>query len=145
MSSKLAVGISIRRMAALLGSLFVFKGKRKVDGLTVQSYTLERITGEKMRAYLTSLPVYRSKIGRRPDTPRFKDLYDLARIRRRFDLADNAFWRTASREFGLACESRFVDCAGNLDPDGRTLYKILISVPDGRIIIRLLAASFTAL
>ena len=82
------------------------------DGLVVQAYTLERIAGEKMRAYLTSLPAYRTKIGRRPDTPRFKDLYDLARIRRRFEIADNAFWRTAGREFRLACESRFVDCAG---------------------------------
>ena len=82
------------------------------DGLTVQAYTLERIAGEKMRAYLTSLPAYRSKVGRRPDTPRFKDLYDLARICRRFEIADNAFWQTAGREFRLACESRFVDCTG---------------------------------
>jgi len=82
------------------------------DGLTVQAYTLERIAGEKMRAFLSSLPAYRSKIGRRPDTPRFKDLYDLARIRRRFEIADSAFWRTAGREFRLACASRFVDCAG---------------------------------
>jgi len=82
------------------------------DGLTVQAYTLERIAGEKMRAFLSSLPAYRTKIGRRPDAPRFKDLYDLARIRRRCDIADNAFWRTAGREFRLACESRFADCAG---------------------------------
>lgn len=82
------------------------------DGLVVQAYTLERIAGEKMRAFLSSLPAYRTKIGRRPDTPRLKDLYDLARIRRRFEIADNAFWRTAGREFRLACESRFVDCAG---------------------------------
>lgn len=82
------------------------------DGLLVQAYTLERIAGEKMRAFLSSLPAYRAKIGRRPDTPRHKDLYDLARIRRRFEIADNAFWRTAGREFRLACESRFVDCAG---------------------------------
>jgi len=65
-----------------------------------------------MRAFLSSLPTYRAKIGRRPDSPRFKDLYDLARIRRQNEIADNAFWRTAGREFRLACESRFVDCAG---------------------------------
>ncbi len=47
------------------------------DGLVIQAYTLERIAGEKMRAFLTSLPAYRAKIGRRPDTPRVKDLYDL--------------------------------------------------------------------
>jgi hypothetical protein len=82
------------------------------NGLLVQAYTLERIAGEKMRAFLSSLTAYRTKIGRRPDTPRFKDLYDLARIRRRFEIADNAFWRTAGREFRLACESRFVDCTG---------------------------------
>ena len=33
-------------------------------------------------------------------------------IRRRFEIADNALWRTAGREFRLACESRYVDCAG---------------------------------
>ena len=90
----------------------VISALRLRDGLTVQAYTLERIAGEKMRAYLTSLPAYRTKVGRRSDTPRFKDLYDLALIRSRFEIADNAFWRTASREFRLACESRFVDCAG---------------------------------
>lgn len=82
------------------------------DGLAVQAYTLERIAGEKMRAYLSSLPTYRSKIGRRPDTPRFKDLYDLARIRCHTNIADNAFWRAVAREFRLACASRFVDCVG---------------------------------
>jgi hypothetical protein len=82
------------------------------DGLLVQAYTLERIAGEKMRAFLSSLPAYWTKIGRRPDTTRFKDLYDITRVRRRFEIADNAFWRTAGREFRLACESRFVDCAG---------------------------------
>lgn len=82
------------------------------NGLLVQAYTLERIAGEKMRAFLSSLSAYRAKIGRRPDTPRHKDLYDLARIRRRFEIADNALWRTAGREFRLACESRYVDCAG---------------------------------
>jgi hypothetical protein len=82
------------------------------NGLFVQAYTLERIAGEKMRAFLSSLSAYRIKVGRRRDTPRFKDLYDLARIARRCEVADNTFWRTVGREFRLACESRFVDCAG---------------------------------
>lgn len=82
------------------------------NGLIVRAQTLERIAGEKMRAFLTSLPAYIAKIGCHPVAVRVKDLYDLARIRRRFEIADNAFWRTAGREFRLACASRFVDCAG---------------------------------
>lgn len=82
------------------------------NGLVVQAQTLERIAREKMRAFLTSLPAYFAKIGCHQVGMRVKDLYDLARIRRRFEIADNAFWRTAGREFQRACESRFVDCAG---------------------------------
>lgn len=82
------------------------------NGLIVRAQTLERIAGEKMRAFLTSLPAYISKIGCHDTPVRVKDLYDLARIRRRCEIADNAFWRTAGREFRLACESRFVDCVG---------------------------------
>jgi hypothetical protein len=82
------------------------------NGLIVRAQTLERIAGEKMRAFLTSLPTYIAKIGCHQVRVRTKDLYDLARIRRRFEIADNAFWRTAGSEFHLACESRFVDCAG---------------------------------
>jgi len=82
------------------------------NGLIVRAQTLERIAGEKMRAFLTSLPAYISKIGCHPVAARVKDLYDLARIRRSFEIADNAFWRTAGHEFHLSCESRLVDCAG---------------------------------
>lgn len=82
------------------------------NGLIVRAQTLDRIAGEKMRAFLTSLPAYIAKIGCHPVAVRVKDLYDLARIHHRFAIADNAFWRTAGCEFRLACESRFVDCAG---------------------------------
>jgi len=82
------------------------------DGLTVHAYTLERIAGEKMRAFLSSMPAYLKKIGRRNDIVRVKDLYDLARIRRFCEVKDNAFWKTAGHEFRLACGSRFIDCAG---------------------------------
>lgn len=82
------------------------------NGLTVQAYTLERIAGEKMRAFLSSLPAYITKIGRRIDAIRVKDLYDMARIRRACEVKDNTFWKTAGHEFRLACGSRFIDCAG---------------------------------
>jgi hypothetical protein len=82
------------------------------NGLTVHAYTLERIAGEKMRAFLSSLPAYITKIGRRIDAIRVKDLYDIARIRRAREVKDNAFWKTAGHEFRLACGSRFIDCAG---------------------------------
>jgi hypothetical protein len=82
------------------------------NGLTVHAYTLERIAGEKMRAFLSSLPAYLVKIGRRNDAVRVKDLYDLARIRRTCEVKNNTFWQTAGHEFRLACESRFIDCVG---------------------------------
>ena len=82
-------------------------------GLTVRAYTVERIAGEKMRAFLTSLPAYKLKTGRRADTVRVKDLYDLTRIARVHPLdSDVDFWRHAGEEFRMACESRYVDCAG---------------------------------
>jgi hypothetical protein len=79
---------------------------------TLRAYSLPRIAGEKMRAFLSSLPAYQRKIGRRTDSARVKDLYDLVRIHRRHPIADAAFWQEAGREFRMACESRFVDCAG---------------------------------
>jgi len=104
------------------------------NGLIVRAQTLERIAGEKMRAFLTSLPAYFAKVGCHQVGVRVKDLYDLARIRRRFEIADNAFWRTVGREFRLACESRFVDCAGietfaeNLDMT-RQIYELDRNLP----------------
>ena len=82
------------------------------DNLTIRAYTLERIAGEKLRAFLSSLPAYIDKIGRRSDAIRVKDLYDLARIRRARAIDDFNFWRTAGMEFRLACKSRFIDCIG---------------------------------
>lgn len=78
----------------------------------VTAYTLERIAGEKLRAFLTSLPAYRAKMTRPGEGVRAKDLYDLARILDVHPLSDAPFWRTALREFRLACASRYVDCAG---------------------------------
>ena len=82
------------------------------NGNIVHAYTLERIAGEKLRAFLSSLPKYLAKIGRRTDTVRVKDLYDLARIRRKYAVKDSEFWQEAANEFRLACESRFIDCFG---------------------------------
>jgi len=82
------------------------------NGLWVRAYTLERIAGEKLRAFLSSLPAYLKKVGRRTDAVRVKDLYDIVRIWKVKPITDAAFWREAAIEFQLACESRFVDCAG---------------------------------
>jgi hypothetical protein len=75
-------------------------------------YTLQRIGGEKLRAFLSSLPAYRKKLKKPGDAVRVKDLYDLAIIRRHHDLNDYAFWLAVGQEFRRACQSRFVDCAG---------------------------------
>jgi predicted nucleotidyltransferase component of viral defense system len=86
-----------------------------VEGGEVMAYTLERIAGEKLRAFLTSLPAYRRKLRRPGEAIRAKDLYDVARVSRARPPANNAhqaFWRAAATEFRLACESRFVDCNG---------------------------------
>ena len=81
-------------------------------GALARVYALHRIAGEKLRAYLTSLPEYRTKMHGGNRAFRVKDLHDLARILRHRPLADVVFWEKALREFNLACESRFVDCAG---------------------------------
>lgn len=52
-----------------------------VGFLPINAYTLERITGEKLRVFLRSLPTYQAKINSRKDTVRARDLYDLFRIR----------------------------------------------------------------
>jgi hypothetical protein len=44
------------------------------------AYSLERIAGEKLRAFLSSLPVYKAKVKKPGESVRAKDLYDLARI-----------------------------------------------------------------
>ncbi len=78
----------------------------------IQVYSLERIAGEKARAYLSSLPTYREKVRASDRTPRVRDLYDLANILHHKRISDRAFWNAAGREFRLACESRYVDCPG---------------------------------
>ena len=81
-------------------------------GAPARVYALHRIAGEKLRAYLTSLPEYRAKMRGGDREFRVKDLHDLARIVRHRPLTDVTFWTKAMLEFRLACESRYVDCAG---------------------------------
>lgn len=85
---------------------------RNFLGSTANVYALHRIAGEKLRAYLTSLPQYRAKMGGGTREFRVKDLHDLARIVRHRPLQDATFWNSTLWEFRLACESRLVDCAG---------------------------------
>jgi Nucleotidyl transferase AbiEii toxin, Type IV TA system len=84
-----------------------------VGGYQVNAITLERIVGEKLRAFLSCLPTYRKKIREKKIPPRrVKDLYDLARILRRRPFDNLAFWPIAGHEFTLACRSRCIDCVG---------------------------------
>ena len=76
-----------------------------------QVYSLERIAGEKARAYLSTLPTYRKKFKKPGNDIRVKDLYDLVRISRAHPLSA-AFWNRAGEEFERACRSRMVDCDG---------------------------------
>jgi hypothetical protein len=78
----------------------------------VTAYTLQRLAGEKLRAFLTSLPAYRRKLGRPGESVRAKDIYDLACIAQKRPLTNQAFWSAAGREFRTASASRDVDCAG---------------------------------
>jgi len=84
----------------------------RVAGVNVRAYALHRIAGEKLRAFLTSLPAYRDKIHSPRREARAKDLHDIARILAVRPISDTAFWQQVADEFRLACESRFVDCAG---------------------------------
>ncbi len=83
-----------------------------IDGVTIRAYSLERIAGEKARAFLSSLPTYQAKVKRRREAVRVKDLYDLVKIIRVKPISDTQFWTIAGQEFQLACESRYVDCSG---------------------------------
>ncbi|NJL29898.1 MAG: nucleotidyl transferase AbiEii/AbiGii toxin family protein [Thermoanaerobaculia bacterium] len=82
------------------------------SGHLIRAYSLERIAGEKPRAFLQSLPAYITKIDRKPRSQRVKDVYDLARILNARPISDKVFWEAAGRQFRLACRSRFVDCSG---------------------------------
>jgi hypothetical protein len=75
-------------------------------------YSLERIAGEKLRAFLSSTPAHQEKIQRTGGALRVKDLYDLACIVRNTPLTETDFWNKVAAEFRTACESRFVDCDG---------------------------------
>jgi hypothetical protein len=83
-----------------------------VGGRKVTAYTLERIAGEKLRAFLSTTPEHQAKKSGVRETLRVKDLPDLARIVEHTPLSERAFWRAAGEEFRLACEGRGVDCAG---------------------------------
>jgi hypothetical protein len=83
-----------------------------LDGTNIPGYALHRIAGEKLRAFLTSLPAYRGKINSSMREVRAKDLHDLTRILDARPITDEKFWENVSQEFQLACESRYVDCAG---------------------------------
>ncbi len=82
------------------------------QGIPAKVYALHRIAGEKLRAYLTSLPAYRPKMQGGDREFRVKDLHDNARILRALPVSDARFWNDAGHEFLLACQSRLVDCRG---------------------------------
>ncbi|MCI0465082.1 MAG: nucleotidyl transferase AbiEii/AbiGii toxin family protein [Gemmataceae bacterium] len=84
----------------------------EVGGHRVVAYTLERIAGEKLRAFLSSLPAYRAKVKKPGEAVRAKDLYDVARIQRVHAIGQVAFWRRVGQEFRVACRSRCIDCQG---------------------------------
>ena len=106
----------------------------ELGGNDVMAYSPHRIAGEKLRAFLSSLPEYRKKIGWRADTCRVKDLADIARIIRCYPLSDRGFWEKAAEEFRLACTSRYVDCTGvetfaqNIEVT-RQLYEQDVTIP----------------
>jgi len=83
-----------------------------LGGHVVRAYTLERLAGEKMRAFLSTLPQYRAKVKKPGEVIRVKDLYDLARIQRAKPIHDELFWEVAGEEFKMACASRYLDCEG---------------------------------
>lgn len=85
----------------------------RVGDQEVSAYATTRIAGEKLRAFLTSLPEYRAKIHSPPRATRVKDIYDLHVILTHFPLPEHApFWADVAREFRAACLDRFVDCEG---------------------------------
>jgi len=83
-----------------------------MEGIPARVYALHRIAGEKLRAYLTSLPSYRRKMEGGDREFRVKDLHDITRILQARPATDRKFWSDAGQEFQLACASRLVDCRG---------------------------------
>jgi hypothetical protein len=105
-----------------------------LDGYKVKAYTLERIAGEKLRAFLSTLPAYRAKVSKPGEAVRVKDLYDIVRIYRICPIENKFYWEQVGSEFKLACESRFVDCQGLESfqenwTDTRSLYERDTSLP----------------
>jgi hypothetical protein len=84
----------------------------EIGGNEIRAYALHRIAGEKVRAFLSSLPDYQAKTGRSGNIVRAKDIYDLARILQFRPLTGAEFWRDAAAECRVACLSRYVDCDG---------------------------------
>jgi hypothetical protein len=84
----------------------------EVGGHHVFAYTVQRIAGEKLRAFLSSLPAYRAKLKKPGVSVRARDLYDLTRIRRVHEMGDFEFWREVGQEFRIASRSRYIDCQG---------------------------------
>lgn len=78
----------------------------------VSAYTLERMAGEKLRAFLSSLPAYRQKMQRPGNAIRVKDIYDLAVVGRVCPLERRDFWQQAGQEFQVACQAWLIDCVG---------------------------------
>jgi hypothetical protein len=106
----------------------------KLGEATVWAYTLERIAGEKLRAFLSTLPRYREKMKKPGEAVRVKDVFDIARIARDHPLDDHQFWSKVGGEFKLACESRLIDCLGieSFEQDlltTRTVYETDPTIP----------------
>lgn len=83
-----------------------------IGGHEVIAHSLPRLAGEKLRAFLSTLPAYREKVRKRSDAVRVKDIYDIGRIAHEYPPGEEEFWRRAGAEFYVACESRFIDCEG---------------------------------
>jgi Nucleotidyl transferase AbiEii toxin, Type IV TA system len=63
----------------------------------VKAYALERLVGEKLRAFLSSLPAYRAKMKRPGDAIRVKDIYDLAVVGKKRPLEETEFWQLVGK------------------------------------------------
>jgi hypothetical protein len=84
----------------------------RVGHLFIRAHRLERVAGEKLRAFLSTTTTATAKLGAAPRPLRVKDLVDLHTIAAHVPVADGAFWDTVAQEFSAACRSRRVDCLG---------------------------------
>ena len=83
-----------------------------IGNSSVKAYSLERIAGEKLRAFLSSLPEYRKKVSKPGNAIRAKDLYDISQILKQYPITQDIFWNKVGEEFLRACQSRYIDCEG---------------------------------